>query len=466
MNLYTGRILKINLSDESILVDNLNLEWAEKYIGGKGLGFRYLFDSLNPLIDPLSPPNVLIFMTGPVTGTILPCSSRLCVVTKSPSTGTILDSNMGGSFGAEIKYAGYDALIISGRAKEPVYIVINNDSVEIKNAQFLWGKGIFKVDAEIKKELNNESYKTAIIGPAGENLVPFACITSESYRQAGRGGVGAVMGSKNLKGIAVNGSNGVKVANMQTFLDLAMKMQSETVSFEGNRWVIEEGSPWLVDYVNDELGILPTCNYQRGVFEAVKKIDTQSVRRMKKRDRACFSCPLACGNFTQAEGCMIEGPEYETLVVAGANCGIDDISSIIKFNEICDDLGLDTISTGNVIAFIMEMTERKIYDFGIRFGERENYLQIPEEIAYLKGRGKDIGLGVRELAARYGGREFAMEVKGLEFPGYEVRGNYGIGLAYATSDRGACHLRAFPLGHPTPFDLEAMVKQVISEDRR
>lgn len=470
MYLYTGKILKINLTTKEVKTEDLNQDWAEKYIGGKGLGFRYFFDEMDPATDPLSPANVLIFITGPMAGTVFPSSSRVCIVTKSPATGTILDSSMGGIIGAEIKYAGYDAVIITGRAKEPVYIVISDDSVEIKDARGLWGKGIFKVDSEIKKDLDDEGYKTAIIGPAGENFVPFACITSECYRHAGRGGAGAVMGSKNLKAIAVRGFNGVKVYNMKSFLDLAMKTQSETLSEENdplrdNIWVIKDGTPWLVDAVN-ELGILPVRNFQGGQWEHAGKINSTAVKGKKTRDRACFSCPLACGNFTRADGSMVEGPEYETLSMAGSNCGIDDIDAIIKFNESCDNLGLDTISTGNVVAFAMEMTERQIYDFGIRFGDCENYLKIPEEIAYSKSRGKDLGLGVRELSAKYGGREFAMEVKGLEFPGYDPRGSYGMGLAYATSDRGACHLRAFPAFSPIPFNLEANTELVISHQHR
>jgi aldehyde:ferredoxin oxidoreductase len=468
--LYTGKILKINLTTKEVNTDDLNQSWVEKYIGGKGLGFRYLFSEMDPTRKPLSPSNVLIFMTGPVGGSILPSSSRVSVITKSPATQTILDSNMGGNLGAEIKYAGYDGIIITGRSEKPVYVTINDDSVVVNDARDLWGKGIFEVENNIRRILDDEQYKIAAIGPAGENLVHFACITSECYRHGGRGGAGAVMGSKNLKAIAVKGSNGVKVHDMKSFLDLAMKMQWEAVSEENdpsrsNIWVIRDGSPYLVDSVN-EMGILPVRNFQEGQWKRIEKIDSEAVKGKKKGDRACFSCPLACGKFTQVNGNMVEGPEFETLSVAGSNCGIDDIGAIIRFNESCDNLGLDTISTGNVIAFAMEMTERKIHDFGIRFGDRENYVQIPEEIAYLKSRGEDLGLGVRALAAKYGGREFAMEVKGLEFPGYEPRGNYGMGLAYATSERGACHLRAYTVYHPDPFDLQAMTKEVISHQHR
>lgn len=469
MNLYVGKILKIDLTDGKAWTEELNLDWAKKYIGGKGLGFRYLFDLVDPKSDPLSPSNVLIFMTGPVSGTILPNSSRLSVITKSPASRTILDSNMGGGLGPEIKYAGYDGIMILGKADHPIYLTISDGSVDIIDARDLWGKGIFETEIKIRKALG-EDCKIAAIGPAGENLIPFACITSDSYRHAGRGGAGAVMGSKNLKAIVVKGSGGVRVSNMESFLDLATKMLSEAVSEAGdpsrsNLWVIKEGTPYLIDSVH-EMGILPTKNYQEGQFELVQKINSEAVKEKKKKDRACFSCPLACGKFTQADGNMVEGPEYETLSVAGSNCGIGDINAIIKFNESCDDLGLDTISTGNIIAFAMEMTEKGIHDFGITFGDHEDYLRIPGEIAHLEGRGKDLSRGVRALASKYNGKKFAMEVKGLEFPGYEPRGNYGMGLAYATSERGACHLRAYTVYHPNPFDLDAMTKEVISHQHR
>jgi aldehyde:ferredoxin oxidoreductase len=211
------------------------------------------------------------------------------------------------------------------------------------------------------------------------------------------------------------------------------------------------------------MGIHPTLNFQQGTFEHWEKIDSAAMKSIKKGARACRSCPMACGNFVRTEEVMVEGPEYETLALAGSNCGISSIEAVARFNEICDDLGLDTISTGNTIAFAMEMTERKIHDFGVTFGDEDNYLRIPKEIAALSGRGKEMAQGVRSMAAKYGGKEFAMEVKGLEMPGYEPRGNYGMGLAYATSERGACHLRAFTFGSETPYDLDVMAQEVVSQ---
>ena len=440
------------------------------YIGGKGLGLRYLVDVISPDVDPLSPDNALIFMTGPLSGTAAPGSSRVCIVTKSPATGTFLDSHMGGFFGAEIKYAGYDGIVITGRAPKPVWLLIDDSSISIEDAQEIWGLGVFQTEKKIKTKLPAHDYKSLFIGPAGENQVPYACITSCSYRQAGRGGAGAVMGSKNLKSVVIRGTQGVQVYNMESFLKYSIALQNEAVATNNppardNVWVIREGSPFLFDVVN-EMGILPVNNFQDGQLPKGKKLKSEKIRKLKIADRACTSCPLGCGKFVKTRDSKVEGPEYETLALAGSNCGIDDIRSIITFNEICDDLGLDTISTGNVIGFAMEMTERKIHDFGVQFGDVENYLKIPSEIAFKKGRGFELAAGVRNLSRKFGGEKFAMQTKGLEFPGYDPRGAYGMGLGYAVSDRGACHLRAFAAFVPKPYDIEVNVAAVKEHHQR
>lgn len=462
MNLYCNKVLIVDLTNKNISQKDLNFDWVEKYFGGKGLGFRYLFDEINPNIDPLSPENVMIFIVGPLAGTLVPTTSRLALITKSPATGTILDSYIGGSIGAELKFAGFDAIIIRGKSKEPVNLIINNEHCELRDASEFWGRGIFETNKKIKETLRDETFKTLCIGPAGENLVKFSCIGSESYRQFGRGGCGAVMGSKKLKAIAIKGSKGVKVDNLGGLLKVMESTAYPDLFSNENLWVRDDGTPLVVD-VTSEMGILPTYNFQKSDFKGASKLNSESIKKLKKSDRACFSCPLACGNFTKAQHAQVEGPEYETLAIAGSNCGIEKLETVIRFNEICDSLGIDTISTGNIIAYAMEMTERKIYNFDVRFGDEKNYLSIPKEIAYLEeGRGKQLSIGVRELSKLLGGKEFAMEVKGLEFPGYEPRGNFGMGLGYATSDRGACHLRAWTLFSEHPFDLEEVPKEVIN----
>lgn len=470
MSLYMGKILRVDLTLEKVWTEDLNDQWAKKYIGGKGLGLRYLFDVSGPEVNPLSPENALIFMTGPLAGTAAPGSSRVCITTKSPATGTFLDSHMGGTIGAEIKYAGYDGIIITGKASAPVYLRINDDAVTIKNAQSIWGSGVFRAEKELESQLNDLDYQSVLIGPAGEQQVPFACLTSCSYRQAGRGGAGAVMGSKNLKAIAVKGTRGVRVHDMTKFLELCMALQKEAVAEDNepardNIWVIREGTPFLLDVVND-MGILPVKNFQDGQLQNTKKINAAASSKLTKANRACTSCPLGCGKFVRSGDSMMEGPEYETLALAGSNCGIDDIRAIIAFNEACDDLGLDTVSTGNVIGFAMEMTEKGIHDFNLRFGDVDNYLKIPQEIALKKRRGLELSMGVRQLSKKFGGQEFAMETKGLEFPGYDPRGAYGMGLAYAVSDRGACHLRAFAAFVPETYDIKINVAAVKEHHQR
>ncbi|MCG8633084.1 MAG: aldehyde ferredoxin oxidoreductase family protein [Desulfobacterales bacterium] len=466
MSLYTGKILKVDLTTRQNEIIPLNQNWAEKFIGGKGLGFRYLIEELSPRTDPLSQENIIIFMTGPFAGTNIPSSSRTGIVTKSPATGTILDSHMGGTFAAELKFAGFDGIVISGRADHPVYLCICDQAIELKDASGVWGKGIYDSEALIEKELGNKKYKKALIGQAGENLIPFACIGTESYRQAGRGGAGAVMGSKNLKAVAVKGTGAVEVKDKKGFTRLYNEAYKEVLANEDNQWVMEEGTPFLVEPIS-EMGIIPVNNYTRGQLPDSHRISSKKVNKWTRHHRACFSCPLGCGKLTRTKTGMVEGPEYETLSVGGSNCGIERAEPIIRFNELCDDFGLDSISTGNVIGFAMEMTETGLHDFQIKFGQEDEYLKMPGEITCKKpGRGELLALGVKKLSDRVGGSEFAMEVKGLEFPGYDPRGAYGMGLAYATSDRGACHLRAFPAWDAGSYEIEPNVDVVVDQNQR
>ncbi len=448
---YTGKILKINLSTGESHTENLPKQWARDYLGGKGLSIKYVFEELKPGVDPLSADNVLVLMTGPLTGTIVPNSGKLAIASKSPATGTILDCSIGGAFAPELKYAGYDGVIVTGKAKLPVYLYIEDGNVELRSAGKLWGKGSHETEHMLKDALG--SAKILTIGQAGENLVPMSCISSELYRQAGRGGIGAVMGSKNLKAIAVKGSGSVTVPDIRKFTAAMNKLRRNDTMSEDNYWTYTDGTPMLVELTN-ETGTLPTKNFQQSTFDGYKGIDTEAVKGVRVGKKACFACPLGCGNYVKSGHTRVEGPEYETLALCGSNCGIDDLEAVIEFNRLCDDLGLDTISAGNVTAFAMEMTEKGIHDFGLRFGDVDTYLEVPTLIALKEGVGADLALGVRDLAEKYGGREFAMQVKGLEFPGYEPRGSWGMGLAYATSDRGACHMRAWPISMEALGDLD------------
>ncbi|GAB6157170.1 aldehyde ferredoxin oxidoreductase family protein [Desulfotomaculum varum] len=450
---YRNCVLRVNLTTGFISREALRMDWAKQFYGGKGLGMKYLYEELAPHTDPLGPANKLILITGPFTGTVVPCSGKLAIVTKSPANGTLLDCSIGGSFAAALKFAGYDAVIIEGKAASPVYLKIQNDQVSLESAAHLWGKGTRATEFQLRDACGAESAVLSI-GPAGENQVPFACISSELYRQAGRGGVGSVMGSKNLKAVVVSGTGDVQVANMEGLLEAAQNALRQDLLTDTNLWAYTDGTPMLVE-LSQTAGILPTRNFQSGTFDEYESLSSAKVQQVRLSKKGCFSCGLGCGNFLRAAGTELEGPEYETLSAAGSNCGIADLAAVVKFNALCDDLGLDTISTGGVIAFAMELTEKQVYDFDITFGDVAKYLEAPQFIARRQGIGQELALGVKAMAEKYGGQEFAMHVKGLELPGYEPRGAWGMGLAYATAPRGACHMSAWPVAEEAYGDREA-----------
>jgi len=436
---YMDKVLRINLTTGKSTTEPLKKEWAGEYLGGKGLSIKYLYEELKPGVDPLSAENKLILMTGPITGTLVPNSGKLAIAAKSPATGTILDCSIGGHFAPELKFAGYDAVIIEGKSDKPVYLYIEDDKVELHSADKLWGKGAHETEHLLYEELGDVI--TLAIGQAGENLLTMACISSELYRQAGRGGIGAVMGSKNLKAISVRGSGGIKIPDIRKFSAAMNKIKRDDTMTDDNMWAYSDGTPMIVD-LSQSTGILPTRNFQEGTFDEYKAINSDAVKSVLKAKKACFACPLACSNYVKMGKTEVEGPEYETLALCGSNCGIGDMEAVIEFNRLCDDHCLDTISAGNTVAFAMELTEKGIHDFGIRFGDVEKYLTMPTQIATRQGIGADLALGVKKMAEKFGGKDFAMEVKGLEIPGYEPRGSWAMGLAYGTADRGACHMRA------------------------
>ncbi|MBW2186525.1 MAG: aldehyde ferredoxin oxidoreductase family protein [Deltaproteobacteria bacterium] len=461
MNLYAGKMLIVDLSNQTVSTEPLKKEWIRQYWGSWGLALRYYTDMVDAMIDPLAAENPIVIMTGPLSGTLVPLTSRLALVSKSPHTGTIFQSNVGGAFGPELKYAGYDGLIIKGAAKTPVYLKIVNDQVTLEDATHLMGKGIFETEQAMEHAVGDVDAKCLAIGPAGEKLITYSMIGSESYRQFGRGGTGALFGSKNLKGVVCRGTGSVDVADMKTFIDRISYHKHNNLLTEDNLWAQTDGTAVLVDATN-ELGIHPTKNYTGGICDKKDQLNSDAIKEAKIADRACASCPLACGKFTRVGAAEVEGPEYETLCLGGSNCDVHDLEAIIKFNRICDDLGLDTMSCGSTVSMAMEMTESGRHDFGVRFGDKVEYLKLIEEIALLSTeRGRDLALGAKKLAEKYDSADMSMEVKGLEMPAYEPRGNYGMGLAYATSERGACHLRAFPIFSETPFDLDALAQEVV-----
>ena len=458
--LYTGQMLHVDLSKNDIQSKAIPKALKEQYIGGWGLATKYLYDNVDPKVDPLSEENAVVIMTGPVCGTLVPTSSRTCLVSKSPKTHTIFESNIGGSFGPELKFAGYDGIIITGKAKKPVYLRIENNSVSLEDAGPLTGKGIFETEELLKKEIDFEA-KTLAIGPAGENLIDFACIGSESYRQMGRGGAGALFGSKNLKAIVCRGTGGVQVNEIGSFYEKVVEHTQGNLLTDDNLWAKTHGTPILVDVTN-EMGIHPTKNYTKGVSAGRQNLNADAIDDVKIGDRSCASCPMGCGKFTSINGTQVEGPEYETLCLGGSNCEIDDLETVMKFNRLCDDYGLDTMSTGNIIGLAMDITESKLNDYGIQFGDNDEFLSLIEEIATQStSRGKDLALGAQKLAAKHNAEDKAAHSKNLEMPAYDPRGNYGMALGFATSERGACHLRSFTLFEEEPFKVKEMGRAVM-----
>jgi aldehyde:ferredoxin oxidoreductase len=353
------------------------------------------------------------------------------------------DSYVGGSFAPELKFAGYDGVVVTGQSSEPLAVTIEDDSVQFVPAAELWGKRVSETETWLRTAFCPEC-KVLSIGPAGENRVPWACISTDQYHKAGRGGHGALMGAKRLKAIAVRGHGMVRVGDARAFLAELLRFQGEAVLTGDNLWLTEEGTPFLVDPMNNA-GVMPTRNWSQGSFELADRVNSDALRRLLVKRRSCYQCSMACRHVHFAGGVQSEGPEYETIALCGPNCGVSDVEALMKFNAECDDLGLDTISSGNVVALAMDLASRDIGEFSIGFGDAR-YVELPELIANREQVGAELALGARALAAKYGHQEFAMEVKNLELPGYDPRGSFGTALAYATSDRGGCHMRAYPAG--------------------
>jgi aldehyde:ferredoxin oxidoreductase len=466
LDFYKGRVLRIDLSAGTSAVEPLNMEWAEKYIGGKGLLLRYMWDEVPAKVDPWAPENPVILMTGPFAGTSVSTASRLVVGCKSPQTGILNDSYVGGSFAPEMKFAGYDAIIIQGESPEPVVVTIKDDVVEFIPAKpKYWGLKTSEIEEAMRRDVDPDA-KTLSIGPAGENEVLWACLSTDQYHKAGRGGHGALWGHKKLKAIAIRGTGSVEVGDAKAFLADLYRIHTDYVLTEDNLWANEEGTPVLGQIMSDA-GVIPTRNWSSGTFDLMENINSDAFIKIRTKNRACYQCAIGCRQFHEVDGIVGEGPEYETIALCGANCGIGDIAALSRFNHLCDELGLDTISSGSVVGLAMDLTEKGIKDFGLHFGEAEGYLAAPALIAAKEGLGAELALGSRALAARYGHPEMAMEVKNMELPGYDPRGSFGMSLGYATSDRGGCHMRTYPIadeivgGTLPPDSLEGKAMKVV-----
>ncbi|MDC1287234.1 aldehyde ferredoxin oxidoreductase family protein [Gammaproteobacteria bacterium] len=476
---WQNKVLRVNLTSGVCSSEALNRDWAQAYLGQRGLGSKYLVEEVDPGVDPLSPENKLIIATGPLTATTAPTGGRSSAVTKGALTGAIAASNTGGMFGAELKMAGYDLLIIEGRAEHPVYLWIRDDTVEIRPADKLWGRSVWETEPWLRRELQEPQAKIASIGRAGEVGVKFACIVNDMDRAFGRSGVGTVMGSKQLKAIAVRGTRGVEVDDPQAFRAAVSSTMAILKSSPVRRRFTSRGTHNMMDVTN-QFGSLPTRNCREVRFEGVDSINADAVRIARRSDgkpslqgnKACFACPIGCGRVATIDptSSLVRGEdpqggdraryklpsgglEYETAFAFGPMCGVDDLDAINYVNFLCNEQGMDPISLGVSIAAAMELFEQGVITLAetggldLCFGNAEALIRAAELSAFGEGIGADIGLGAARLCAKYGHPELSMTVKGQEFPGYDPRALKGMGLAYATSNRGCCHMRARPLMH-------------------
>ena len=458
MNGYAEKILYVDLTRERTMEEPFPEEWRRAYIGGRGLGVRILDDLVNPGIDPLGPENVLVFATGPVAGSGLPLGSRYDVVTKSPLTGTLTSANSGGKFGTSMKRAGYDAVVILGRAERPVSLLLDDGHAEVRDASPLWGMTTSETTAALQEDLGDPGASVACIGPAGERLVRFSGIINETSRAAGRGGVGAVMGSKNVKAVAARGNGRITVADRDRFLtlkkEIAEKIRENAISGGG---LPRFGTAVLVNIINENY-ILPTRNFQTAHFPAAENVSGERMAdTILSGKMGCQTCVIQCGRDIEIEGKRTAGPEYETIWAFGPDCGIDDLAAVSEANNLCNDLGLDTISTGSTIACAMELSEKGYIDEEIRFGDAEQMVDLARRIGYRDGIGDELAEGSFRFARRHGHPELSMSVKRQELPAYDPRGLQGHGLAYATSVRGGDHVYGYMiapevLGSPEKLD--------------
>ena len=469
---WTGTILRVNLTDRTIKKEALRAEDAKAFIGGRGLGGKYFMDEVDPAVDALGPLNKLIFVTGPLTGTMGVSTGRFDVVAKGPLNNTLASSNSGGYFGPELKYAGYDMIIFEGRAESPVYLSVHNGDVELRDASHIWGKTVYETTDILLAE-NDPEAKVSCIGPAGENLVLFAAIMNDKHRAAGRTGIGAVMGSKNLKAIVVRGTGGVSVADKAGFLEAIMnarnKIRENAVTSAG---LPTYGSNILVNIIN-ESGALPVRNWQESYDKNADKISGETLTKDHLvRNKGCSSCVIGCGRVAKSGGrfaALGEGPEYESAWGFGSDCGISDMDAILKANFLCNELGIDTITMGSTIACAMELAEigaisSEVIGRDLKFGDVDAMVEFVTMTAYREGFGDELAEGSYRLAKKYGHPELSMTVKKQEMPAYDPRAIQGIGLEYATSNRGGCHVRGYTIS-PEILGLPMKMDPKTTEDK-
>ncbi|MCK5379931.1 MAG: aldehyde ferredoxin oxidoreductase family protein, partial [Candidatus Latescibacteria bacterium] len=477
---YVGKLLFVDLSNGTMKEEALDEALCRDFLGGYGIGAKVLYDRMKPGVDPLGPENILGFMTGPLTGTPALIGSRYVVVAKSPLTGGWGDANSGGVFGPALKAAGYDGVFFTGQSKQPVYLFINEGRAELRDAGALWGKDVVETDDLLAAELGKDA-QFAYIGPAGESVSLLACILNDKGRAAGRSGLGAVMGSKKLKAIAVKGKLSVEYADPVKVKEISRNGGKQAM--ETGKAFGQYGSSMAFNFFN-EAHTLPTRNFRAGYFEQAGKIDGETLKgKYFVRDRGCAQCPLKCGNIhTIKDGLYkleeIEGPEYETLMAFGSNCGNSNIESILMANYLCNDLGLDTISCGDTFALLMDLFELGIIKeadldgHSMNWGEHESIVALIPKIANRQGVGDLLAEGSYRAAVTWGEKALArvIHAKKQEYPGYESRRSFGTGFSLVTSNRGACHLRAalyvneLFLGEFKESDFESNIQTLLDKE--
>ena len=466
---WAGKFLRVDLTAGTVKTETLNMDWARAYIGSRGLDTKYLVEEVDAKVDPLSAENKIIWATGPLTGTMASTGGRYTVITKGPLTGAIACSNSGGYWGAELKMAGWDMIIFEGRSAKPVYLYVNDDMAELRDAGHLWGTTVWHTEEQLKKDHQDPLLRISSIGGAGENQVLFAAVVNDLHRAAGRSGVGAVMGSKNLKAIAVRGTKGVgNIADPKAF----MKVTTEKKKILAENAVTGQGLPQfgtqvLMNVIN-EVGALPTRNHRDVQFEGAKDISAEAMATPRATDgkkplvtnQACFGCTIACGRIQKIDQGHFTvqnkpqywgasgGLEYEAAWALGAANGVNDLEALQYANVLCNEHGMDPISFGATVGAVMELYEMGVLtkeQLGIdaKFGSAQALAAFAEMTAKGEGFGKEIGQGSKRLTAKYGHPDLSMSCKGQEFPAYDGRGIQGIGLGYATSNRGGCHLRGY-----------------------
>ncbi len=455
MNLggYRNRVARVDLTRGKVTYEPLNPEDLRKYIGGRGLGAKYVFDN-GPNVTPFSPKNILVFMTGPLTGTDVNLSGRIAVCTKSPLTGTITDSHHGGWSGARLKWAGLDGIIFSGKAEKPTYALVSGGTVKLYSATRYWGKGVHETIAGLRKKYPGKDVSVMCIGVGGETKIAFACILNEDDRASGRGGTGAVMGSKNLKAVVILGKHadrprpfsaeGFKAVHSKALAELS---DERVVTSPRKGGLSVYGTNVLMNMMN-AIGAMPTRNAKETFFPEHEAISGERVKEtILVNDPTCHACPVACKKEVEVNGrynLRMESLEYEPAWAFGANCGMGDPNTVAALIDRCNDYGIDAIETGNALSVTMEATERGLLGGkGLAWGDQEGMLKLVNDIASRKGLGKDLAEGPAKAAKKWGAPEISMSVKGQSIPAYDPRGMKGMGLAFATSNRGACHLRGY-----------------------